>query len=203
MQPSLLAVTAALIALNSARASFPDDAPIVSRERLWIDTVRRGNLTRRVAAYGSVKRAEAIVEVNAAAVQGIMVGQPALVDVHSELLHGKVAGISAGPGGAYTVTVALLDSPAGLADDSPAAVSIQTEQLKDVLLIAGDRRLAPGRTLSLFKLEPDSDYATRVVVRIGKATNRLAEIGSGLVEGDRVITTLVDVPESTGRIRLN
>lgn len=203
MQPSLLVVTAALIALNSARASLPDDAPIVSRERLWIDTVRRGNLTRRVAAYGSVKRAEAIVEVTAAAVQGIMVGQPALVDVHSELLHGKVAGISAGPGGAYTVTVALLDSPPGLADDSPAAVSIQTEQLKDVLLIAGDRRLAPGRTLSLFKLEPDSDYATRVVVRIGKATNRLAEIWSGLVEGDRVITTLVDVPESTGRIRLN
>lgn len=150
-----------------------------------------------------VRRTEAIVEVSASAVQEMMVGQPALVDIHSELLQGKVAGVSAGPGSAYTVIVALRDSPAGLAGDAPAAVSIQTEQLKDVLPIAGDRRLAPGRTLSLFKLEPGSDYATRVAVRIGKATNRLAEIRCGLVEGDRVITTPVDVPESAGRIRLN
>ena len=203
MRPSLMMVTATLISLSSAWASLPDDVPIISRERVWVDTVRRGALTRRVDAYGSVRQAEAIVEVSAAAVQDMMVGQPALVGAQAELLRGKVARVSAGPGSAFTVVVALRDSPVGFADDEPAAVSIQTEQLKDVLLIAGDRRLGPYRTVSLFKLEPGSNYATRVAVGIGKATSRLAEIRSGLVEGDRVITTLVDVPESTGRIRLN
>ena len=203
MRPSLMMVTATLISLNSAWASLPDDVPIISRERLWVDTVRRGELTRRVDAYGLVRQTEAIVELSAAAVQDLMVGQPALVGTHSELLRGKVVRVSAGPGSAYTIVVALRDAPVGFHDDEPAAVSIQTEQLNDVLLIGGDRQLGPYRTVSLFKLEPGSTYATRVAVRIGKATRRLAEIRGGLTEGDRVITTLVDVPENTGRIRLN
>jgi len=69
-------------------------------------------------------------------------------------------------------------------------------------MVRGIPSVAPGSTVSWFKLDTNADYATRVTVRIGKTGVRQAEIFSGLAEGDRVITMGINLPESVSRVRL-
>ena len=206
MRFASVTVLAALSSLDSVIASLPENAniPIVPREGVHIETVRRGDFVRRLEAFGAVRLTalsiEAVLEVNAAGVQDLMVGQAALVDVRQGPLQGTVSRIvPTGARGEYLVAVALLNPPPGLQRDQPAAVSIRTEDVNDILWVGRSGRMSSGRTVSWFRLEPGSEYASRVPVRIGKTSARQAEIWSGLEEGDRVITTSVDVPESTSR----
>jgi hypothetical protein len=177
----------------------------VSRERLCISTVRRGDLVRRLEAYGSTRRNEASVEavlsVSADLVQDMMVGQPAVVGLARRLHRGRVSKIEP-LGTDYRVAVALDRPPAGLYGDEPVAASILAEELNDVLLVGGVNSLLPGSTVSWFKLDRDAEFATRVRVRIGRTGAQQAEIFSGLAEGDRVVTLGINLPESVTRVRL-
>lgn len=204
-----LAIVSLLTSLTGAGLAAPvsidEVLPAVSRERLCINTVRRGDLVRRLEAYGAIRRTDASVEavlnVPAELVQDMMVGQPALLGVARRLHRGRVSRIQ--PSGSdYLVSVAMDRAARILDTDEPVAASIQAEELSDVLMVRGIPSLAPGSTVSWFKLDRDSDYATRVTVRIGKTGAREAEIFSGLAEGDRVITTGIDLPESVSRVRL-
>jgi multidrug efflux pump subunit AcrA (membrane-fusion protein) len=207
MRLALVTVLCILIVATAPAApvSVDEQLPTVSRERLSISTVRRGDLVRRLEAYGLTRRSEAAVEavlhVAPELVQDMMVGQPALLGVARGLHRGRVSKIQ--PLGAdFQVAVSLERQPAGLPAGEPVAASIIAEELNDVLLVAGVARLLPGSTVSWFKLDRDADYATRVRVRIGKTASRQAEIFSGLSEGDRVITMGLDLPETVNRVRL-
>jgi HlyD family secretion protein len=206
MRLAIVAVLSLLTSVSSAApVSIDEDLPAVSRETLSINTVRRGDLVRRLEAYGATRRTDASVEavlnVPAELVQDMMVGQPALLGVARRLHRGRVSRIQ--PAGTdYLVSVAM-DRAAGTLDsDEPVAASIQAEELNDVLMVRGIPSLAPGSTVSWFKLDSNADYATRVTVRIGKTGLRQAEIFSGLAEGDRVITMGINLPESVSRVRL-
>jgi hypothetical protein len=207
MRLAMATLLSALVSMSTAAPVSIDDAlPIVSRERLCINTVQRGDLVRRLQAFGSTRRTDASVEavlnVGAGLVQEMMVGQFALVGVARGLHEGRVSRIQPVTGNDYLVAVSLESVPAGLGADEPVAAAIQTDQLNDVLLVRGVSRLLPGSTVSLFKLEAGSDYATRVEVHIGKTWARQAEIFGGLAEGDRVITVGIDLPENISRIIL-
>lgn len=199
----LSALTA--IAVSAAPVSIDDQLPTVSRERLCISTVRRGDLVRRLEAFGSTRRTdvtlEAVLHVPAELVQDMMVGQSALLGVARGLHRGRVAKIEP-LGSEFQVAVALDSPPVGVSANEPVAASIVAEELSDVLVVGGVVSVPPGSTVSWFKLDRDAEFATRVKVRIGKTSLRHAEIFSGLAEGDRVITTGLDVPPSVHRVRL-
>jgi hypothetical protein len=192
-----------------APVSMDEQLPALSRERLKISTVRRGDLVRRVEAHGAIrntdgKAIEAVFQVPAQSVADLMVGQPALVAIARQLHPGWVSRISPGEGrDEHAVTVAMEQGPAGMNADEPVVALIETGQLHDVLTVsgvAGNPR--SGETVSLFRLEPDSAYATRVKVRVGETAARQIEIWNGLEEGDRVIISRLELPDSVSRVRL-
>jgi HlyD family secretion protein len=57
--------------------------------------------------------------------------------------------------------------------------------------------------VSLFKLEPDGRNATRVTVRLGRASVNQSEIVDGLKPGDQVILSDMSTQDQNSRIRLN
>jgi HlyD family secretion protein len=61
----------------------------------------------------------------------------------------------------------------------------------------------PNSQVSLFKLDPDDKEATRVVVRLGRASVNNTEILDGLKPGDRVILSETSGQDQSTRIRLN
>jgi HlyD family secretion protein len=207
MRLAIVALLSALTFVGSAApVSIDEDLPAVSRETLSINTVRRGDLVRRLEAYGATRRTDASVEavlnVPAELVQDMMIGQSALLGVARRLHRGRVSRIQ--PSGTdYLVSVAMDRTAGALDSNEPVAASIQAEELNDILMVRGiPATLTPGATVSWFKLDSNADYATRVTVRIGKTGVRQAEIFSGLAEGDRVVTMGINVPENVSRVRL-
>jgi multidrug efflux pump subunit AcrA (membrane-fusion protein) len=61
----------------------------------------------------------------------------------------------------------------------------------------------PNSSVSLFKLDPDGKEATRVVVRLGRASVNATEIIDGLKPGDQVILSEMPGQDQNSRIRLN
>ncbi len=177
------------------------DEPVVDRNSMLIDTVRRGDLIRKVDGYGSVEKAEAVIEISDAKAQDVRVNQPVLIDTREGLLHGLVGPI--GEVREHKRRIAIrVEAGARLLDGERVAVSIQTEELKSVLLIARTGLLKAESTATLYKVETGGEYASRVEARTGRMNDRQIEIRSGLAEGDKVIVTKVNVPDGTARIRL-
>jgi multidrug efflux pump subunit AcrA (membrane-fusion protein) len=57
-------------------------------------------------------------------------------------------------------------------------------------------------TISLFKESPDGKTATRVTVKVGRASVNEIQVLSGLKEGDTVILSDMSRYDQTDRIRL-
>jgi multidrug efflux pump subunit AcrA (membrane-fusion protein) len=57
-------------------------------------------------------------------------------------------------------------------------------------------------TLSLFKLDPDGKGATRVAVKVGRASVNAIQVLEGLREGDTVILSDMSREDNVDRIRL-
>jgi multidrug efflux pump subunit AcrA (membrane-fusion protein) len=56
--------------------------------------------------------------------------------------------------------------------------------------------------VGLFRLDPDGKTATRVQVRLGRASASTVEIVQGLQPGDRVILSELSLDGDTDRIRI-
>ena len=61
----------------------------------------------------------------------------------------------------------------------------------------------PGATIGIFKLDPDRKGATRVNVKLGRASVNKIEVLDGLKVGDQVILSDMSQYDSYQRIRLN
>ena len=61
----------------------------------------------------------------------------------------------------------------------------------------------PNGTISIFKYTPDKQYATRVQVKLGRASVNTIEVLSGLKPGDQVILSDMTAQDGHDRIRLN
>ena len=61
----------------------------------------------------------------------------------------------------------------------------------------------PNSQVSLFKLEPDGQGATRVVVKLGRSSVNTIEVVDGLKAGDQVILSDMSAQDENPRIRLN
>jgi multidrug efflux pump subunit AcrA (membrane-fusion protein) len=60
-----------------------------------------------------------------------------------------------------------------------------------------------GATVTLFKIEPDGKYASRVQVKLGRASVNAIEVKEGLKVGDRVILSDMSAFDGHDRIKLN
>jgi len=163
--------------------------------------VTAGTSVAQVIQLDKLKAALQIAETQA---RDIQIGQPASIDTHNGVIPGHVARIDPSVlNGTVTVDVAL-DGP--LPPGARPALSvdgtIDLERLTDVLYVGRPALGNENSTLSLFKLDPDGKGATRVAVKVGRASVNAIQVIEGLKEGDTVILSDMSREDNVDRIRL-
>jgi RND family efflux transporter MFP subunit len=163
--------------------------------------VAPGTTLAKVVQPDQLKAALNIAETQA---RDIQIGQPAEVDTHNGIIPGKVMRIDpAVKNGTVTVDVELTGAlPLGARPDLSVDGTIDLDRLADVLYVGRPAFGNENSTISLFKLSPDGKTATRVQVKVGRASVNSIQVLEGLQEGDTVILSDMSSKDSVEKIRL-
>ena len=133
-------------------------------------------------------------------------GEPVSVDTHNGLIAGTVERVDpAVQNGTVTVDVKLTgELPKGAQPNLSVDGTIDLERLDNVLYVGRPAFGQENSTISLFRLDrPDGPTdATRVPVKVGRASVNLIQIVQGLHEGDTVVLSDMSRWDNTDRIRL-
>ena len=134
----------------------------------------------------------------------ILLGQPVAIDTRNGIVKGSVIRIDpAVVKGTVTVDASMDgEIPKGVRPDLSVEGTVEWYRADRVLFTGRPVQAQPYRTLSLFKLSPDGTQATRVNVKLGRASFSSVEILGGLKEGDRVILSDMSEYDGVNRIRL-
>lgn len=164
----------------------------------WVNS---GFELARVAQPGKLKAVLRVPELEA---KDLAVGQRATIDTRSSLVPGHV--VRADPSsqsGTVTVEVSLDGAlGAGTRSDLNIDGTIELERLSDVVFVTRPANVARQGTVGLFRIEPNTGYASRVQVRLGRVSDNTVEILQGLAPGDSVIISDVSLPDNITRVRL-
>jgi len=105
--------------------------------------------------------------------------------------------------GTRTVDVSLDGPlPKGAVPDLSVDGTIELERLDQVLYVGRPTFGQEQGHISLFRIEPNGTYASRVPVMLGRSSVNAVEVLEGLSEGDRVILSDMSAWDSVDRIRL-
>lgn len=164
--------------------------------------VTAGTILALVAQPESLKAELKIAETQA---RDILSGQPASIDTRNGVIPGRVMRIDpAVQNGTVTVDVALQGAlPKGARPDLTVDGIIELERLENVLYTG---RPVSGREqaqITLFKLDPDGQTASRVKVKLGHSSVNTIEILDGLREGDQIVLSDMSQWDDYDHIRLN
>src|ERR1035437_1394466 len=134
----------------------------------------------------------------------IQIGQPASIDTHNGVISGRVQRIDpAVQNGTVTGDVELTGPlPQGARPDLSVDGTIDLERMTDVLYVGRPALGNENSTLSLFKIDADGKGATRVPVKVGRASVNSIQVLEGLKEGDTVILSDMSRWDNVDRIRL-
>lgn len=134
----------------------------------------------------------------------VQIGEPASVDTHNGVVSGTVTRVDpAVQNGTVTVDVKLTGAlPKGARPDLSVDGTIDLEKLDNVLYVGRPAMGQENSTIGLFRLDPTGGGATRVQVKVGRASVNEIEILGGLKEGDTVILSDMSRYDNTDRIRL-
>jgi RND family efflux transporter MFP subunit len=134
----------------------------------------------------------------------IQIGQPASIDTHNGVIPGRVQRIDpAVQNGTVTVDVELTGPlPQGARPDLSVDGTIDLERMTDVLYVGRPALGNENSTLSLFKIDADGKGATRVPVKVGRASVNSIQVLEGLKEGDTVILSDMSRWDNVDRISL-
>ena len=171
------------------------DLPLAVGQQVTI-----GTMLAKVVVKNQLKAALNIPETQA---RDIQTGQPAAVDTHNGIIEGTVQRIDPGVhNGTVTVDVALNGFVEGERPDLSVDGQIDLERMSNVLYVGRPAFGNEDSTISLFKLSPDGKTATRVPVKVGRASVNAIQVLSGLNEGDTVILSDMSRWDQVDRIRL-
>ncbi len=163
--------------------------------------VTAGTSVAEVIQLDKLKAALQIAETQA---RDIQIGQPATIDTHNGVIPGHVTRIDpAVVNGTRTVDVSLDGPlPSGAVPQLSVDGTIDLANLKDVLYVGRPALGNENSTLSMFKLDPEGNGATRVPVKAGRASVNNIEVQAGLKEGDTVILSDMSRWDNVDHIRL-
>jgi len=197
-----VAVLCCLMNVNWAQAQQqPAPDAVVSREAIWVDTVKQGDLAVGVRALGKLtSTGSAELNVPEPQAEEIRAGQSASVQLRTKATaSGTVSRVgSQVVNGAVSVTVQLqqpLDASAGQEVDG----LIRVRTLQNVTYVG--RPAGPAED-GLFKVDADGAHATRVNVRLGEGSPNSVQVLEGLQQGDRVILSDMSRYKGVDRITL-
>jgi multidrug efflux pump subunit AcrA (membrane-fusion protein) len=134
----------------------------------------------------------------------IQIGQAADIDTHNGVIGGSVMRIDpAVQNGTVTVDVKLEGAlPKGVRPDLSVDGTITLEKLNNVLYVGRPAFGQEKSTVTMFKMDPDGKYASRVSVELGRSSVNAIEIVRGLKEGDQVILSDMSRWDNADRIRV-
>ncbi len=163
--------------------------------------VTAGTSVAEVIQRDKLKAALQIAETQA---RDIQIGQPASIDTHNGVIPGHVVRIDPSVvSGTRTVDVELDGAlPPGAVPQLSVDGTIDLERMNDVLYVGRPALGNEDSTLSLFKVDPDGKGATRVPVKVGRASVNEIQVLEGLKEGDTVILSDMSRWDNVDRIRL-
>ena len=178
---------------------------VVQHEAILSDTVKRGDMTIMVRALGTLTTSTT-AELKVAETQAIQVqpGQNVSIDTRLVVIGGTVTRIEPGVvNGTVTVAVQLNAAPGAV---PPAGTqvdgTIRISTLPDVVYVGRPVFGQAGSEATLFKLDPDGQFFSRVKVRFGRASVNVIQIVEGLQPGDRVILSDTSAYAQYNRLRL-
>jgi RND family efflux transporter MFP subunit len=163
--------------------------------------VSAGTSVAEVIQRDKLKAALQIAETQA---RDIQLGQPASIDTHNGVIAGHVTRIDPSVvNGTRTVDVALDGAlPAGAVPQLSVDGTIDLERMTDVLYVGRPALGNENSTLSLFRIDTDGKNATRVTVKVGRASVNEIQVIEGLKEGDSVILSDMSRWDKVDRIQL-
>ncbi len=163
--------------------------------------VPAGTLLAKVA---DPKKLKAVLQIAETQMKDVRIGLDASIDTRNGLIPGRVTRIDpAATNGTVGVDVTLFGAlPEGARPELSVDGTIEIERLADVVYMDRPVSGEPNTTIGLFKIDPDGKGATRVNVKLGRASVSTIEVLEGLKVGDRVILSDMSQYDSSPRIRL-
>jgi beta-lactamase regulating signal transducer with metallopeptidase domain len=177
---------------------------VVSRDAIWADTVKFGNLPVECRALGTiVSPATAELKVASSIASSVQVGQSVTMDSRrGVMIAGTVARVEpSAAGGPAAVTVSL---QAPLAEFVGVAVdaTIRTRVLSDVVYVGRPVFGKENGAFTIFKLEQDGSHASRVKVKFGAASVNAIQVLDGLQIGDHIVLSDMSKYDGYDHIRV-
>ncbi len=149
-------------------------------------------------------RLKAVLRVAETQARDLAVGQRAAIDTRNGIVPGHVVRVDpAAQNGTVGVDVALEGAlPRGARPDLSVDGTIETERLPNVLYVGRPANGQPESPVELFRVSKDGSSATRVRVRLGRASVNQAEVLGGLRKGDVVILSDMSQWDAADRVRI-
>jgi HlyD family secretion protein len=163
--------------------------------------VTAGTILAKVVQPAKLKAQLKIPETQAKDVQ---IGQSASIDTRNGVIPGHVMRVDpAVQNGTVTVDVKLDGPlPKGARPDLSVEGTIELENLADVVYVGRPAFGQPNSTVGIFKLDEDGKGASRVQVKLGRASVNSVEILGGLQPGDKVVLSDMSAWDAFNRVRL-
>jgi HlyD family secretion protein len=146
----------------------------------------------------------AALKISETQARDVQIGEPAAIDTHNGVAAGTVMRVDpAVQNGTVTVDVKLIgELPKGARPDLSVDGTIDLEKLDNILYVGRPAVGQENSTLSLFKLSADGKQASRMIVKVGRASVNSIQVVDGLREGDTVILSDMSRWDNTDRVRL-
>jgi multidrug efflux pump subunit AcrA (membrane-fusion protein) len=163
--------------------------------------VQPGQPIARVASPSLLK---AVLQIQESQARDVTLGLAATIDTRNGVVSGTVVRVDPGvQNGTVAVDVALDgELPRGARPDLAVDGTIEIDRIADALSVGRPAVGGSETTLRLFKLDADGHSATRVPVRLGRASFDAVEILDGAAEGDRLILSDMSRWEHVDRLKL-
>lgn len=204
------------VALSSSRANYETKKKQVDNLtiRAGIDGVLQEvdvEVGQRVATgtilakVADPKKLKAELKIPENQMKNVRIGLDASIDTRSGIVPGRVIRIDpVAQNGTVTVDVGLLGpTPPDARPELSVDGTIEVDHLRNVVFV--DRPVSGDEfaSIGLFKIDGDGKGATRVNVKLGRASVNTIEVVDGLSVGDRVILSDMSRYDQYSRIRLN
>ncbi len=163
--------------------------------------VAMGTTLAKVVQPDQLKASLKIAETQA---RDIQIGQPAEIDTHNGVIPGHVTRIDpAVQNGTVTVDVSLDGAlPQGARPDLSVDGTVDLDRMGDVVNVGRPAFGNENSTISLFRVAPDGKTATRVPVKVGRASVNSIQVLNGLHPGDVVVLSDMSRWDAVDRVRL-
>ncbi len=174
-------------------------------QQLPVEVGQRVTPGTPLAKVAQPEKLKAVVKIAETQAKDILPGQKAIVDTRNGVIDGHVARVDpAAQQGTVTVDIALDGAlPKGARPELSVDGTIELERLEDVLYVGRPAQGQAESMVGLFRLDEGGKEASRVTVKLGRASVNTVQVLSGLEVGQRVVVSDTSAWDAFDRIRLN